>query len=190
MERQRHALHTEEWSLETIAGALGVIEQWVPAPPRVLVLSVVSQAGAIVTLAERVRGSEIEAMVRARCLADVVAARCGEATGDPFARVVTVDECVRDRASRARWAGGLLLAISQQDVHAILAERATPAEIAAQRGVPDWLVRLRICQERAYGALAGDAVAAACELVGSVERFADWLASAVEPIPSERRSTA
>lgn len=173
----RQELHHDGWSLDTIADDIEADERWAPAPHGIYGLVVVKDRRSVVTIAEHVRRTEQETYVRARLLAEVIAARALDQS-HPYAGVVLRKAWRDDPTRRPYWAGASMLAVSLADVGDMVAGLATPAEIGARRDVPGWLAELRVTQERMYGTIEGDATAALCRIVQISERMLEWIGKA------------
>jgi hypothetical protein len=176
VERARHDLQVGSWSLASIAGALETDLVYRPAPDDVLGVLTVAERGAVAVLAEHVRGSPYQAIVTARLLAGVIGLRA-EGAPLPTAQCIARDAFKHQRWRRPWWAAAFLLAVSQDDVYALIAGQQTAAEVGWLRGLPPEFVPWRITQEILCGGIEGDAYAALAETARHGRPFLDWLAA-------------
>jgi hypothetical protein len=141
---------------------------------------VVERDGAVATCSHDIQGTLAETVVRARMLAEVIAAHALD-WPMPHIRVINRLGWQSGKDRRPMWAAAVMLAVSKADVVQAANNPGSIEDIADDRGVPTWLIGDRMLQEQMYGYREGDAVAAAAAIVSAGDRFLTWLASASRP---------
>ena len=166
-------LHVGEWSLDTIAEDIETDIRYGPCPGSMIAVVVIAERGAIVTVADWVRASRIDRLVRARGLAGVIAAR---ELGLPLPRagVLHRDMWRRDPERAPMWGAAIALCVSRADLDSVMLGYATVEQVAAHRGVPPWMIHGRFLADILCGRIEYDMVRALVDIRCTRARFLEW----------------